>query len=259
MSTIYASPGEAVYSELSGAPTGLVGTIGVQILRKSDESVVTARSTAGIVEFPAGTGHYRATLAAPETGGAYTVLWDDGTKPLTAAHISTDDLTVTYSKPPAGPEQPVPWRPTVDQVASYIRARTKVPGGGLAGTFNTQTKPTAEQVEPLIDEACDFISTSLGEKGPCSGNLERRTGVLAAMYAAMLVEQSYYPESTSNAGSSFKSLEALFNPQLKRLEVAVEQQCGEGEGGGGGDLHPKAEGNFPTTPMVGGSGKESIW
>jgi hypothetical protein len=151
------------------------------------------------------------------------------------------------------------WRPTTKAVASYIRTRTKVAGGGIVGDFTTETKPTGEQAEEVISEACDYIATSLGVDEPCNDNLKRRTGVVAAMYAALLIEQSFYPETTESRGSSFKSLEALFNPALKRLEVAVEEQCGEGEGGGADGLHPKAEGNFPTTEMAGGSGEASIW
>lgn len=145
------------------------------------------------------------------------------------------------------------WRPSTKQVARYIRTRTKIAGGGIVGDFTTETKPTAVEVEGMIDEACEEVATGLGEKGPCNVGLEGKAGSCAALYAAMLAEQSLQPETTSNGQSSFASLERLYNGRLKRLEAAVAEQCGEGEGGegGAGGLHPGAKGNFPSGRLPG--------
>lgn len=91
--TIYAHPGATAFSELDGAPTGLVGTIGFRIIRKSDNVEVAARTTAGIVESPAGSGRYQATFIAPGAKGEYTVFWDLGT--VTPESTTSDDLVVT--------------------------------------------------------------------------------------------------------------------------------------------------------------------
>lgn len=155
----------------------------------------------------------------------------------------------------------VSWEPTFTEIAAYIRSRTKIPGGGLANTFNAKTKPTAEQAEPLRRQAMRRVASAIGGSTPCKQELREDAGAAAAMYCAMLIEQSYYPEQTTSGGNSFKSLEALFNPALKTLATAVEQQCGEGtggeEGGGGANLHPPAKGTFPTGPMPGGPA--TIW
>jgi hypothetical protein len=92
MSDIIAAPDATFLSELDNAPTGLVGTIGVRIIRDSDQVEVLARTTKGIVESPAGSGHYTATLVAPSTAGDYSVLWDSGT--VTPSTTAVDDLVV---------------------------------------------------------------------------------------------------------------------------------------------------------------------
>ena len=91
--TIYAHPGATAFSELDGAPTGLIGTIGFRIIRKSDNVEVAPRTIAGIVESPAGSGRYQATFTAPTAKGDYTVFWDLGT--VTPETTTSDDLVVT--------------------------------------------------------------------------------------------------------------------------------------------------------------------
>lgn len=103
--TIYSLPGAVFYSELDNAPTGLVGTVAVRLLRKSDDVTVTARTTAGIVESPADSGRYKATMVAPNVEGAYTVFWDKGE--VTPTTTATDDLVVTANLPElTGPSFP---------------------------------------------------------------------------------------------------------------------------------------------------------
>lgn len=142
--TIYSRPGETFYSELDNAPTGMVGTLGVRVLAKSDESTVTARTTAGIVESPAGSGRYKATLTAPNAAGAYTVLWDTGTvSPTTTA---SDDLSVTYDLPPT--VQSGPLYATPDD----LRKELKVSAEMLPD----------EEANGILTTACDLIDERLG-------------------------------------------------------------------------------------------------
>lgn len=96
--SIYAGPGSTATANLDGAPTGLVGTMGIQVLDNKG-AVVIARTTAGIVEAPAGSGSYIATLTAPSTAGTYVVVWDDGSiSPTTTA---TEELIATSTAPVA--------------------------------------------------------------------------------------------------------------------------------------------------------------
>lgn len=97
MSTIYAEPGENFFATLDNAPTGLVGVLGVRIIDLSDESEFMARTVAGIVEAPAGSGRYVFTGVAPVTKGNFAVFWDNGISPTTTA---SDELIVTTDIPP---------------------------------------------------------------------------------------------------------------------------------------------------------------
>jgi hypothetical protein len=73
--TIYAQPGASFETFVSGFPTGETGSVGVRIGDGVGGTVVN-RTTAGIVEFPAGSGVYVVTLTAPTTAGQYIVVWD---------------------------------------------------------------------------------------------------------------------------------------------------------------------------------------
>jgi hypothetical protein len=133
------------------------------------------------------------------------------------------------------PEAPPPYRPSVLEVASYIRARTKIDGGAIAGTFNDLTKVKPPEVESIIEQAVGLILSDLGGV-PCTEKLQESMKSVAAILAAMLVEQSLFPEQTTGAGNSFASLEKLYKPKMKSLAEQVEKQCGTGGGGeGGGD------------------------
>lgn len=177
----------------------------------------------------------------------YRFIWKDA-----AAATSTSDPIYTPT--------PVAWRPTVAEVAAHLRARTKVPGGTEVGTFTEETRPTAGDVERLIDQAVRRVASSITYE-PCSPGLETDAQGAAALYCAMLVEQSYYPETTTAGGSSFLSLNTLWKEQISTLVEAVAEECGigigvggSGEGGGGGIAQMPA-GAFYAPPMV----AETAW
>jgi hypothetical protein len=69
--------------------TGLTGTIGVRVTDNEGATTI-ARVTAGIAEYPAGSGIYAVTLTSPGTPGQYSLVWDDG-----ADNWATDELVVT--------------------------------------------------------------------------------------------------------------------------------------------------------------------
>lgn len=91
--------------------TGLVGTLSLQIL-DNQGAVVSAASTAGIIESPAGSGFYQATRTAPAALGQYSLAWsDDGT--FGVGHVFADDLVVVVAGavdefPPIGGLEPGP-------------------------------------------------------------------------------------------------------------------------------------------------------
>jgi hypothetical protein len=144
----------------------------------------------------------------------------------------------------------VSWRPSVQQVANLIRARTKVRGDVEVGTFTDagdergETRVTADACEGIIDIAMRRVASAIGGYELCeaASELEEDAGGATAQYAAALIEQSYWPDQTSNPGSSFKSLMELFKDSIKTLTEAVGERCGTGDGEavGGSGLRPKA-------------------
>lgn len=94
---IYAAPGSTRTHGFLG-PTGLAGTARLRII--ADGSTITAATTDGITEYPAGSGVYQAEFTAPDTVGSYLLVIDDGS--ATPAHIEAADLYVTFTLPSTG-------------------------------------------------------------------------------------------------------------------------------------------------------------
>lgn len=74
---IYAAAGSTIKWTNDGAPHGLVGTYGVRIIQPGVGTIL-ARSTAGIVEEPAASGVYTATIVVPDDFGQYLLVADTG-------------------------------------------------------------------------------------------------------------------------------------------------------------------------------------
>lgn len=123
--------------------------------------------------------------------------------------------------------------PTVDDVAALIRARTKIPGGGEAGTFTEQTRPTKAEVERIIEQAVDHVAAAVGGE-PCNDQLIQSSTAAAGMLAAVIIETSYWPEQAEARGSAAARLEKLFDTRMKSLTAAVAEECG-GQGTGGSE------------------------
>lgn len=79
--------------------TGLAGTVGVRIIDNA-AATVTARTTSGVSEYPAGSGIYQVTLTAPSSAGQFTVVWDDGST------YAVESLVVGYSAVVQGASSP---------------------------------------------------------------------------------------------------------------------------------------------------------
>lgn len=74
---MFVKAGRSFEATLAGAPTGLTGTLGIQILDNTG-NVTTPRQSAGIAENPVGSGFYAVTLTAPPSAGQYSLFWDTG-------------------------------------------------------------------------------------------------------------------------------------------------------------------------------------
>lgn len=109
-------PGQTFYPTLEWTVSGLAGTIGVRINKKSDGSTVVARTTVGVTEFGT-SGEYTGVLAAPLAAGDYSVRWDDGSTAL--GHVASEDLVVTYDAPTVALPGPLDLT-TVAMVKFYV-------------------------------------------------------------------------------------------------------------------------------------------
>lgn len=109
---IYAAPSASFEAIAQGFATGLTGTIGVTIL-DGIGGTTTARSTSGIVETPASSGIYTATLTAPSSAGQYVLVWDDG-----SGVYASEALTVNAAGAPAAVSATA--LVTLAQVRAYI-------------------------------------------------------------------------------------------------------------------------------------------
>lgn len=152
------------------------------------------------------------------------------------------------------------FKPTVEEVAALIRARTKIPGGGEAGTFNDVTRPTKAEADKIIEQAVDHVAAAIGGE-PCNDQLKQSATAAASMLAAILIETSYWPEQAEARGSSASRLESLFNARMKSLTAAVAEQCGgQGEGDSGdGNAGALPAGHFSDGRMIVGPDYPTRW
>ena len=126
----------------------------------------------------------------------------------------------------------VPWRPDTKDVAALIHARTITSGGFRIGDFTDETEPTGEAVERLTNIACRTVASGAGSE-PCNAELRADARAVAAYLAAALVEQSYWPEQSIAATSTYAGLMKLAETNLATLETRVRANCGGGEDGDG--------------------------
>lgn len=111
---------------------------------------------------------------------------------------------------------PIAIRPTVEEVASYVRGRTysrgagKSLGGQLLNTFNEETRPTLEEVEDLIDMA-EFEVKSRLEHTITDEEEAKYAKNVVALRAAMGVELEYSPnEQSDSEDKTYTKLKDLY-------------------------------------------------
>lgn len=120
------------------------------------------------------------------------------------------------------------WITTVDDVASHVRARTKNHLGDEVGTFNDDTRPTEAAVQTLIDTSAGHVAIQIGTAEPCTETLAVQAQEMTALYAAMKVELTYFPEQIQNNRSPYPQLKELYDEGIGGLKAQVIEQCGVG-------------------------------
>lgn len=120
---------------------------------------------------------------------------------------------------------PTPYRPTVADVAVFIRSRTKGKLTEEQNTFTADTIPTATQVEKFIDVSERHIARAVGEV-PITLLPDAKDVV--AVCAAAQIELSYFPEQIRTDKSPFIHLREQCQMMLAELAKAVDDLTGDG-------------------------------
>lgn len=211
------APSVSFETSASGFATGLVGTLGVRVMDGLGATTISRRTT-GIVESPAGSGIYTATLTAPSAQGQYVVVWDTGGA---SPEYATDELLVTYDEP--DPLSPV-LECSVQDVASLLRARTKDDSGNEVGDFNADTRPTETEVEDLIAQSAAMVNAVAN--GDVPSRLLAFGQHVVALRTAMMVELTYWPEQVQRENSPFGHIREMFIDALEAFKVALGDSGG---------------------------------
>lgn len=147
--------------------------------------------------------------------------------------------------------------PEVDEVAAHLRARTKDDVGNEVGTFNEDTRPTAEQVEELIPKGIRRVSSHIGVE-ICEGDDAKRQAALyedaqdlAALATALRIERSYFPEQVGSDRSPYDQILEEYKEGIKTLIEAVAEHCGGGDGESIGGSAAGPDYSFPEETGVG--------
>ncbi len=130
-----ARPSQGFDAWLTGAPTGLVGSLTVRIEDADTGMVVVTETTAGIIEPRAG--FYKTTLVAPALEADYFIVWKNGSTEV------TEELVVSTTAP----------LPTAFAGVSDVAAR-------LGRTF---TSDETAQASALLDLVALEIEDAVGQ------------------------------------------------------------------------------------------------
>ena len=120
-------------------------------------------------------------------------------------------------------------KPTVDEVALLIRARTKDSLGNEVGTFDDETRPTGEQVQEQINAAAPLVWMRLPPIDTLPSELVPAVASLVAYRAALRIEKSFFPEQVRSDRSAYDQLLAEYVSDLAALIEAVQTAATTGD------------------------------
>lgn len=129
------------------------------------------------------------------------------------------------------------YTPSIADIGTIMRARTKDTSGDELGTFTDATRPTGDDVAVLIDQAVDEVWGQLGH-APVVTPLDEATLArffprvrrATALYAAMLVEASFWPEQINDDQSPFEAYRTLYEKAMEGLVASVTTDPGDRQG-----------------------------
>lgn len=144
------------------------------------------------------------------------------------------------------PPDPAAIRPSVDDVAGLLRARTKDDTGREVGTFTDATRPTAEEVEAHIDAAVSLMATHIPTQLFLPETYWPAVRSLTAYRAALRIEKSYFPEQVRSDRSAYEQLRQEYVDDLQSLIDALAGAIDPDDPGYGAKGH-RAHSEFTPT------------
>lgn len=107
------------------------------------------------------------------------------------------------------------YAPALADIGALLRARTKDAGDNELGTFTTGTRPTAAEVQALIDSTLPVVAVRIG--ADIDEAFRPAAKRLVALKVAAHIERSYRPETTNSDGSAYKALVDEYDETLDTL------------------------------------------
>ena len=120
-------------------------------------------------------------------------------------------------------------RPTVEDVARWIRARTKDDQMNEVGTFDDSTRPTDVQVEEQIDVSLAVVQPHLPPFDKLPTDLLPSLAAVVSMDAACSIEKAYWPEQLAADRSNYSALKEQRDEALAALAEAAADAVGGSE------------------------------
>lgn len=115
-----------------------------------------------------------------------------------------------------------PAKPTLDEVASMLRARTVDENGNELGTFTDTTSPTATQAQQLLDSAYDLVRLRIGRIDDAEEETIEQAHTVVMLLAARLIETVYYPEQAAQNQSAATIYGEMYEEAVRDLANAIE-------------------------------------
>jgi hypothetical protein len=164
----------------------------------------TLATGANLVEV--GDGIYMITLTFldPWTG---LIEWDTA---LGAGNVESEEVLV------GGASLTADHVPTVAEIGTLLRARTKDLTGNELGTFTTATRPTDTEVSALIAQATDALVDAVGVSTVTL--LPQAARHVLTLEVACMIEASYFPEQLNDEQSAYLHYDTLRREKRRELQ-----------------------------------------
>jgi hypothetical protein len=227
--------GETVHTIVE-ADAGLVGTITVEVRSAVDGSLVFGPTSAGFAQVvTAGdAATYSLEFPAGLNVGNFVVVVDDHNADPDVRTTEARTLSVVAEVP--APEGPL--KPTVQDVSLLLRTRTvKGTNAGLGADtgpasvtmFDAETRPTASEVQMLIDQAYGAIASRVPWDVPDGMPAKSQGGfrLAVAAYAARIIERSFFRETVDVNDTFFSD---IMDAELAAMTEADADAGGRGHG-----------------------------